>query len=116
MLSRGRRIEYDHLALAADIDAHDLHRRGGLKAPEHRGDIAQGAVRNLLPDNPSVRRCADRDLTAFTVEKRAKRLTRTTQLGRRALELECLGLAAGDELFERCAIHGESTVMIELTA
>lgn len=97
VLPRRRSLEHDHRAAIADVDAIYLDARRRLEAAERGRDVAQRDVRDLLADDLSTRGYADQHLAAFAVQEGAERLACAPQLGGRALELERLGLAPGDE-------------------
>jgi len=99
-LSGGRRLEHDHLPTVADVHAAQLDARGRLEAAEHRRDVAKRDVGDLLADEPTVGTDADQHLATLAVQERTERLAGALQLGGRALELERLGLALGDERLE----------------
>jgi hypothetical protein len=100
-LSGGWSFEHDHRAAVIDVDAAHLDSRRRLEPPKRRRDIAQRNVRDLLPNDLPVRRHADQHLATFAVQEGAQCLAHSSQLGGRALELERLGLALGDEQLER---------------
>jgi len=67
----------------------------------------QGVLGDLLSDDLAVRRDPDEHRPAALVQKPAERLHRLVQFACGALELQGLGLAYRDELFDRDAIHRE---------
>jgi len=68
-----------------------------LEATEHRRDVAERDVGDVLAHELAVGCDADQYLAALAVQEGAERLGDALQLGGRALELKHLGLALGDE-------------------
>jgi hypothetical protein len=99
-LSGRRRIEHDHLPPVADVQAAHLNARGRLEAGEHRRDVAERDVRDLLANEPAVwaRR---RSAPCHPRRSRRRRSSRQrASIRRSSLELERLGFAMGDERLE----------------
>lgn len=99
-LSRGHGLEHDHLPAVLDVHPAHLDACRRLEATEHRRDVAQRDVGDVLADEPAVGCDADQYLATLAVQERAERLAGALQLGGRALELERLGLALRDERLE----------------
>jgi len=76
VLPRGRSLEHDHRAILADLDALHLDARRWLESPEHRRDVTERDVRDLLTDELAVGRHANQHVAALAVEKCAERLAR----------------------------------------
>lgn len=97
MLPRGRCIEHNYLPAVTNGHAAYLDTRRRFEAAEHRSDVAKCAVGNLLADDLAERPDPDEYFATLTVQESAERLADALQLGGRALELERLGFALGDE-------------------